>query len=126
MELDSDTDYEDENEDEDDGSHDEFDSAAESGPKDHISEVSESSLRASIRDYLAPSDILVLCTAGSKWNNAKLYGEFAAMWFFLMTDGSEWPSMCSDYRENFGFGDGMFEPGRLPDLTAFGKSAKWT
>ena len=29
-------------------------------------------------------------TAGLKWNCAKLYGEFAALWFFLMTkDGSE-------------------------------------
>ena len=102
-------------------------SAAESGPKDYISEVSESSLGASIRDYFTPSDILVLRTAGSKWNNAKLYGEFAALWFFLMTkDGSKWPSMCSDYRQSSGFGKGMFEPGRLPDLTAFGNSGEWT
>ena len=72
LELDSDNDYEEEYEYEDDGSYEEFDSATESGPKDYISEVSESSLWASIRDYLAPSDILVLRTVGSKWNNAKL------------------------------------------------------
>ena len=44
----------------------------------------------------------------------------------MTKDGSEWPSMCSDYRENFGFGNGMFEQGRLPDLTAFGNSGEWT
>ena len=41
--------------------------AAESGPKDYISKVSESSLWASIRDYLAPPDVLVMRTAGPKW-----------------------------------------------------------
>ena len=66
------------------------DSAAESGPKDYISEVRESSSWASIRDYLTAPDVLVWRTAGPKWNNAKLYGEFAALRFFLMTkDGSE-------------------------------------
>ena len=127
LELNSDNDCEDENEYQDDGSFEEFDSDPESGPKDYIGEASESSLWASIRDYLTPPDILVLRTAGSKWNNAKFYGEFAALWFFLMTkDGSEWPSTCSDYRPNFVFGNGGFEPGRLPDLTALGDSGVWT
>ena len=51
LELVSDNDYEDENEYEDDGSYEEFDGDAERGPKDYISDVSETSLRASIRDY---------------------------------------------------------------------------
>ena len=36
---------------------------AQSGPKDYISEMSESALWASIRDYLTPPDVLVLRTA---------------------------------------------------------------
>ena len=62
-------------------------------------------------------------------NNPKLYGEFAALWFFLLTkDGSEerdpvnlpdWPSLCFDYRQNFGFAPSMIEAGRLPDMTTF-------
>ena len=35
----------------------------------------------------------------------------------LLATLPEWPSLCSDYHRNFGFG--LFEPGRLPDLTAF-------
>ena len=31
----------------------------------------------------------------------------------------EWPSLCFDYRQKFGFDNAMFEPGRLPDLTDF-------
>ena len=74
LELNSDNDYEDENEDEDYGSYEEFDSDAESHPKDYIGEVSESSLWASTPDHFTPPDILVLRTAGSKWNNAKFTG----------------------------------------------------
>ena len=44
-------------------------------------------------------------TAGSKCNNAQLYGKVAALWFFLIDKNG-----------------GMFEAGRLPDLTAFGHS----
>ena len=97
------------------------------GPKDYISEESESSLWASIRDYLTPPDVLVMRTAGPKWNNAKLYGEFGALWFFLVTkDGSEegapalqpeWPSLCLDYRQKFGFDNGMIEPEWLLDMS---------
>ena len=89
----------------------------------------------SLRDYLTPAD-LVLRTTGSKWNNAKLYGAFAALWFFLMAKNGgeeaapaplpEWPSLRFDYRRNFGFDNGMFEPGRLPDLTAFRRLEEWT
>ena len=53
--------------------------------KAHTSRVRESSLWVSIRDCLTPADILVLRTAGTKWNNSKLYGAFGALWFFLMT-----------------------------------------
>ena len=85
---DSDNDYEEENEDDD--SYEACDSAAESGPKDYINELSGSSLWASIRDYLTPPNVLVLRAAGPKWSNAKLYGESAALWFFLMKkDDSE-------------------------------------
>ena len=64
-----------------------------SGPKDYISEVRESSLWASIQDYLTPLDVLSTRTAGLKWNCAK-----------LTKDGSEegaqpeWQSLCLDHR----------------------------
>ena len=108
--------------------------AAENGPKDYISVVRESSLWILIR--LGPPDVLVLRTAGSKWNNAKLYGEFAALWFFLLTKHRseerdpvvlpEWPSLCFDYRQSFGFAPRMIESGRLPDMTACNCSGEWT
>ena len=88
LELDSDDDFENENENND--SFEAGDSADGSGPKDYISEISESSLWASIRDYLTPPGVLIMRTAGPKWNRAQLYGEFAPVWFFLMTkNGSE-------------------------------------
>ena len=78
--------------------------------------------------------VLVFRTTGSKWYDAKLYGEFAESWFFLMKkkggDGPhaallpEWPSLCSYYRRNIGFG--LFEPGRPPVLTAFKDSKERT
>ena len=90
LELNFDNDWEDGIEYEDDGSYEEFDSDAEKGAKDYISEVRESSLWVSLRDCLTLADVLVLRTAGSKWNNAKLYGAFVALWFFLMTKGGGW------------------------------------
>ena len=57
LERNSDRNYEDENEFQDDGSYEEFDSDAESGPNDYIGEVSESSLWASIPDHFTPPDI---------------------------------------------------------------------
>ena len=59
-ELDSGDDHENENENEYNDSFEASDSADEGDPKENISEVRESSLWASIRDCLAPSDILVL------------------------------------------------------------------
>ena len=65
---------------------------------------------ASIRDYLTPLDVLDMRTAGLKWNCAKLYGEFAALWFFLMTkEGSEegaqleWPKPVPGSPSTFRF-----------------------
>ena len=66
------------------------DSADEGGPKDYISEVSESSLWASIRDYVAPPDVLIMRTAGPKWNHAKLYGEFASLWYGFLPHEKGW------------------------------------
>ena len=63
LELDSGDDYGNDNEKND--SFEASDTADEGDPKEYISEVSESSLWASIRDCLTPSDILVLRTAGS-------------------------------------------------------------
>ena len=37
-----------------------------------------------IRDFLLPPDMLAMRTAGPNWNHSKLYGSFAALWFFLM------------------------------------------
>ena len=31
-------------------------------------------------DFLFPPDMLAVRTAGPKWNHAKLYGSFAALW----------------------------------------------
>ena len=110
--------------------------AAENGPKDNISVLRGSSLWILIRDSLGPPDVLVLRTAGSKWNNAKLYGEFAALRFFLLTkDGSEerdpvtlpeWHSLCFDYRQNFGLTPSMIRSGGLPNMTAFNCLGAWT
>ena len=60
----------------------------EGGPKDCISEVSESSLWVSIRDFLTPPDVLIMRTAGPKWNQAKLYGKFAA--FVVLSHEKRW------------------------------------
>ena len=51
---------------------------------DYLSQVRDSPMWISIRDFLFPPDILATRTAGPKWNHAKLYGSFAALWFFLM------------------------------------------
>ena len=98
--------------------------------------MSDSPPWVSIRDFLTPPDILVVRTAGPKWNHAKLFGSFAALWFFLMEkDGSErgeseplpeWPSPCWDLRQRYGLDSGRFGPGQLPDLTAPGSSGEWT
>ena len=110
--------------------------AAENGPNDYISVFRSSSLWILIRDSRRAPDVLVLRTARSKWNSVTLNGEFAALWFFLLTkDGSEerdpvtlpeWLSLCFDYRQNFGFAPKMIELGRLPGMTAFNCLGEWT
>ena len=72
LELDSASDYDNVNEEVD--SSVTHDHATESGPKDYTSAVRKCSLWILIRDSISPPDVLVLRTAGSKWNNAKLYG----------------------------------------------------
>ena len=72
LELDSNNDTG--NDTEDDDSYEACDSAAESGPEDHIGEVSQSSLWASIRDYLTPPDVLVVRTVGPKWKKRSCMG----------------------------------------------------
>ena len=37
-----------------------------------------------IRDFFLPPDMLAIRTAATNWNHSKLYGSFAALWFFLM------------------------------------------
>ena len=70
---------------------DETEDKAESGKKDYVSEVRESPL-ATFRGYLTP------LRQDRSGNCAKLYGSFAALWFFLMKkDG---PSLCRDHRKN--------------------------
>ena len=64
------------------------------GMRDYISVVRECSSWILIRDSLCPPDILSQRT-GRKWNNAKLYGEFAALRFFLMTKNEEAPTLQS-------------------------------
>ena len=83
LELNSASDYDYDNVNEEDDSFVARDHATESGPKDYVSAVRESSLWILMRDSLSPPDVLVLRTAGRMWNNAKLYGEFVALWFFF-------------------------------------------
>ena len=104
------------------------------GMKDYISVIRECSLWILIRDSLCPPDILSLRTAGRKRNKAKIYGEFAALGFFLMTNKEdtsatplpEWPSLCFDYRQNFGFVPSATELGEWPDMVAFGCAGERT
>ena len=81
------------------------------GMREPISIIRESSLWIRIR---RPLKVIRLRTAGRRWNNVELYGEFAALWFWFMTKNEatptsplpEWPSPLFDYRDNFGFAPG--------------------
>ena len=76
--------------------------------------------RLSQSSFLFPPDILAMRTAGPKWNNAKLYGSFADLCFFLMEKDEsekgeseplpEWPSLCCNLRQRFGY----YESDRWP------------
>ena len=87
-----------------------------------------------IRESLCPPHVLRLRTVGRVWNEAKLYGDFAALWFFLMTNKDEtpatqpleWHSLRLDSRDNFGFVPRAIESGEWPDLNAFGWAGKRT
>ena len=106
-----------------DWSSDELGRGVGRAARDFISEVRESSLWAPLCD--TPADVLVLRTAGSKWYDAKLYGGFAELWFFLMkTKGMDAspPVPPLELTNLWHFGFGLFEPGRLPNLTAFASS----
>ena len=54
---------------------------------DLLRQVRDSQVWIPIRDFLFPPDMLAMRTAGPKWNHSKLYGSFAALWFFLMEKG---------------------------------------
>ena len=56
---------------------------------DYLNQMRDSPVWITIRDSLLPSDMLAMRTAGPKWNHAKLYGFFAASWFFLMENGED-------------------------------------
>ena len=83
------------------------------GTSDFLSQVRDSPIWISIFDLLFPPDMLAMRTAGPKWNHAKLYGSFAALWFFLMEKDEgdkgasealpEWPSLCCNLRQRFGY-----------------------
>ena len=111
LELDVDNDCEDETDHVVDGKYD--DGAAENGAKDHISEVREGSLWVSLRDCLSPADVLVLRAAWVKMEQREVVWEICCF-MVLPHDKNggeeaapaplpEWPSLCFDYRQNFGF-----------------------
>ena len=80
---------------------------------DYLSQVRDSPVWISIRDFPFPPDILAMRTAGPKWNHAKMDGSFAALWFFLMEKDEsekgeseplpEWPSPCCNLRKRYGY-----------------------
>ena len=80
---------------------------------DYLSQVRNSPVWNTIRDFLLPPDMLAVRTAGPNWNDSKLYGSFAALCFFLMEKGEsekgesepppEWPSLCCNLRQRFGY-----------------------
>ena len=87
---------------------------------DFLSQMRDSPVWITIRDFLLPPDMLAMRTAGPKWNHAKLCGFFAALWFFLMENGEsekeeseslpEWPSLWCNLRQRFGY----YESDRWP------------
>ena len=78
---------------------------------DYLIQVRDRPLWINFRDCPLPPDMLAMHTAEPKWNHAKLYGFFAAYWFFLMENGEdqkgeseslpEWPSLCGNIRQRF-------------------------
>ena len=70
--------------------------------RDYISVTRECSL------WIRPPDILSVRAAERKWNKAKLYG----------SPLPEWPSLCFDYRQNFGFVPSATESREWRDMIA--------
>ena len=112
-----------------------LDNAAAGGARDYISEVRESSLWAPLCDCLTGRvcwSCVLLGPSGTMRNfmvNLQNYGSSSRKEKVVMGHPlplPEWPSLFFDYRRNFGFDNGIFEPGRLPDLTAFEDSGKRT
>ena len=78
---------------------------------DYLSQVWDSQLWITIRDFLLPPDMLAMRRAGPKWNHAKLCGFFPALRFFLMENGEdtkgkteslpEWPILRGNLRQRF-------------------------
>ena len=72
---------------------------------DYLSQTRDSPVWITIRDFLFPPDMLAMRTAGPKWNHTKLYGSFAALWFFLMEKGEsekgESECLCCNFRQGF-------------------------
>ena len=50
---------------------------------DYLSQVRDSAVWISIRDFLFPPGILAMRTAGPKWNQTKLYGSFVGSFVVL-------------------------------------------
>ena len=89
LELNSANDYDNDSKEDDSTASD---SIAWRDHTDSISPVREYSVWNLIRDSLCPPDVLRLRTVGRGWNDAKLFGDFAALWFFLTTNKDETPS----------------------------------
>ena len=85
-----------------------------------------------MRDYISIMDTDWL--KGGRMRQERLFGDFAALWFFLMTNKGdtaatqlpEWPSLGFDHRDNFGSAPRAIESGEWPDLNTFGCAEKWT
>ena len=96
--------------------------------RDSISAMRECSLWILIWDSTRRE-----CLAEREWNNDELFGEFAGLWLFLMTNNGgtpstqllEWPSLCFDFRNNFGFAPRTAESREWPDLHTLGCAGKW-
>ena len=100
--------------------------ADECDPKEYISEVREGSLRASLRDCLTPSDILVLRTAGSKWNNAKLYGNLLPCGSFSKKMEVSGPARALTIAPILVLVMVCSNQDGYQNLTAIGSSGEWT
>ena len=80
----------------------------------HLRQVIESPLRAWVRDFvtfMTSEDVLFLKKEDDKRKPITF---------------DEWPSLRFDYRQIYGFDDGIFVHGQLSDLIALEGSGGWT